>query len=65
SQGPATFPPGPRIVLPLEGPAVVQAGAGAHDVEQGSAVFVSHADGDLAVTATGSVAVIGPGTMLG
>jgi mannose-6-phosphate isomerase len=55
--GEVETPPGPRIVLGLEGQTRVSTDAGSLVLSKGAAVFVPHADGGARVRSTGKAAV--------
>ena len=60
SDAAASFPPGPRIVLVIEGEATVgTAGGGERVLSRGEAAFVPFADGALTVAASGLTFVAG------
>ncbi len=57
ADGQGTWAGGPRIVLALDGTAVVVAGGGTVVLERGQAVFVSDSDGPMSVDANGMASV--------
>lgn len=57
TQGEATLPPGPRIVLVTEGDADVTATDGALSLSRGQSAFIPHRDGEVTVQARG-IAVV-------
>ena len=63
TDGAARVPAGPRIVLAVEGSAMVDAGGEHLELARGDAAFVPHADGvaELAVAGTAVIAHLGSG----
>ncbi|WP_296666390.1 mannose-6-phosphate isomerase, class I [Demequina sp.] len=57
-RGSAAFPPGPRIVLAVEGTATARSERGMLSLARGEAAFVPYVDGTLAVDAVGATVVV-------
>ena len=57
TRGVASCPPGPRVVLVLDGSASLATATAAQTLARGEAVFVPASDGDLSIDASGTVVV--------